>query len=133
MSDDSGVGSLLCSLCAVAVGGYIALVGYNEAWYAWQYDVSSSSVHVQPKPKDCDFIQAPLGAKSCSYKPIVSVWNAEGVLIDGLIKPKFGTDSKTGKPIVSYDDGKNWQWYEGAAIPNPKAASVNVAWSRVAD
>jgi hypothetical protein len=76
VSDDSGLGSLF--VLAVLVGGgiYIYNVGYDEAWYSWQYDVPSSNVRVSPKPRDCDFITAPLGAKNCHYKPHVSVLNA---------------------------------------------------------
>src|SRR5258708_38454293 len=73
------------------------------------------------KPNDCDFIHAPLGDKGCSYKAHVKVYNADGVLVAGENAPKYGSDTKTAKPIISYDGGKNWDWYIGGRdIPGQK-------------
>jgi hypothetical protein len=85
-------------------------------------------VRTDAKPNDCDFIHAPLGDKGCDYKAHVKVYNADGVLVAGENAPKYGSDAKTAKPIISYDGGKNWDWYIGAAVPNPKPKSVKVFW-----
>jgi hypothetical protein len=37
--DSSGAVSALMYLGALGVGIYVYWVGYNEAWYSWQYDV----------------------------------------------------------------------------------------------
>jgi len=52
----------------------------NAIWYGAEYRVSMTNVYTDPKPKDCDFIHAPLGDKGCSYKSRVKAFNAAGVL-----------------------------------------------------
>ena len=47
--------------------------------------------------------------------------------------PKYSHDTKTGKPIVSWDNGKSWVWYPGAEIPDQKVKSVSVSWIKVTD
>jgi hypothetical protein len=74
-------------------------------------------------------MRAPLGDKGCSYKAHVRVFNAEGDLVAGEDAPMFGSDTKTGKPIISYDGGKTWDWYSGT-VPNPKPKSVRVFGSK---
>ena len=129
-SDDS-LGCL--GLLALAVGTFFAFSNYgwsNSLWYSVQYHVGFGDVHTDAKPSDCDFIHAPLGDKGCSYKAHVRVYNAEGALVAGENAPnapQFGSDTKTGKPIISYDGGKNWDWYSGDA-PNWKPKSVMVYW-----
>lgn len=126
---DDGCGCLV--LLAVAVGGFLAFSNYgwsNALWYSVQYGVGFDDVQTDAKPKDCDFIHAPLGDKGCSYKAHVRVYNADGVLVAGENAPKYGSDTKTAKPIISYDGGKTWDWYSGGAVPNPKPNSVRVFW-----
>jgi hypothetical protein len=101
---------------------------FNSAWYSVEYRVGYGDVHTDARPKECDFLHAPLGDKGCSYKAHVQVFNADSVLVAGDNAPKYGNDSKTAKPIISYDGGKTWEWYNGAAIPDRKPKSVNVSW-----
>jgi hypothetical protein len=118
-------------LVLIVAGGYLAFSNYgwtNSLWYSVQYGVGYSDVQTDAKPNDCDFIHAPLGDKGCSYKAHVKVYNADGVLVAGENAPKYGSDTKTAKPIVSYDGGKNWDWYVGTTVPNPKPKSVRVFW-----
>jgi hypothetical protein len=61
----------------------------------------------------------------------VKAYNAAGVLVGGEDAPKYGHDTKTGRPIISYDDGKTWDWYSEANVPDPKVASVKVFWLKV--
>jgi len=127
-SDDSFGGFFLV---LVVAGGFLAFSNYgwsNSLWYAAQYGVGFGDVQTDAKPNDCDFIHAPLGDKGCSYKAHVKVYNADGVLVAGENAPKYGSDTKTAKPIISYDGGKNWDWYIGATVPNPKPKSVRVFW-----
>lgn len=102
----------------------------NAVWYSVEYGVSFNDVQTDAKPSDCDFLHAPLGDKGCTYKAHVKVFNADGVLVAGEDAPVYGSDTKTGKPIISYDGGKTWNWYDGATIPNPKAKSVRVFWTK---
>jgi hypothetical protein len=99
----------------------------DSLWYSIRYGVEFSDVQTD-RPKDCDFMRAPLGDKSCKYTSHVQVFNADGELVAGESAPKYGSDTKTAKPIVSYDGGKNWGWYSGATVPNPKPKSVRVSW-----
>ncbi|WP_439408795.1 hypothetical protein ACNJX9_11255 [Bradyrhizobium sp. DASA03076] len=99
----------------------------NALWYGVKYQVGFDKVQTSTKPKDCDFMHAPLGDKGCSYKAHVKAYNASGALVSGEDAPKYGRDSKTGSSIISYNDGKTWDWYAGD-VPDPKVASVVVFW-----
>src|SRR6202035_202683 len=95
-SDDGCGGIFLLFLVA---GGFLAFSNYgwsNSLWYSVR--VGFGDVQTDAKPDDCDFIRAPLGAKGCSYKAHVKVYNADGVLVAGENAPKYGSDNKTAKP-----------------------------------
>src|SRR4051794_4807850 len=105
----------------MALGGFAFLALSNDPysnslWYSFKHGVGFSEVHTDAKPTDCDFLTAPLGNKNCGYEPQVGVLNADGVVVTGDGAPTFAADTTTGKPILSYDGGKNWHWYTG---PNP--------------
>jgi hypothetical protein len=105
----------------------------NAVWYAVKYRVSIDQVHTDDKPSDCDWGRAPLGNKACHFKAVVTAYNAAGVVVGGDDAPKYGHDSKTGQPIVSYDDGKTWAWLPASAIPDPKIKTVTIRWAKVTD
>lgn len=94
---------------------------------------NSRQLHVDAEPKDCDFLHAPLGSKSCHYEADVNAYNAEGILVAGDHAPEFGHDSKTGKPIVSWNGGKTWEWMTTADVPNTNVTRVVISWVRVTD
>ena len=119
-------------LIAVISGGTYWAGGINKVWYSVAYKVSPDHVQVDAKPKDCDFMHAPLGDKDCHYEAVVEAYNAKGDWIGGDNAPEFGHDTKTGKPIVSYDAGKTWEWFPDD-IPNPKIESVLVKWVKKTD
>jgi hypothetical protein len=114
--------------------GYIGSSGwFNAIWYGVEYGVDPFIVSVDSKPKDCDFMHAPMGNKECHYDAKATAYNAVGEVVGGANAPKYSHDIKTGKPIVSYDDGKTWDWFYGADIPDTKIKSVVVTWSKVTD
>ena len=101
-------GSALAGLALIA-GAFFAFSNNgwsNSLWYSIEYGVGFDDVRTDPKPSDCDFMRAPLGDKGCGYKAYVQVFNADGVVVGGLNAPMFGTDTKTAKPILSYDGGE---------------------------
>ncbi len=99
--------------------------------YAVIYGVKYGHVHINSEPKDCDFIHAPLGDKGCHYKKTVHGYNSRGDLVAGNDAPKFGT-SEGGKPIVSYDDGKSWQWMpDGGNTPDTNVDKVDIDWVKI--
>ncbi len=106
-------------LAIVMVVPALPLVFSESRWaYALRYDTDSSRVQVAPRPGDCDWDYAPLGRKGCHYEKEVSV-------------TRYSTDAKTGKSIVTYDDGKTWDWLpEGE---KPERAQVYVTWRKVKD
>jgi hypothetical protein len=63
--------------------------GINVAWYSLRYGVSPDRVHIDPKPRDCDFMTAPLGSKGCHYDEVVSAFNA--AVVDA---PRSGRDTR---------------------------------------
>jgi hypothetical protein len=72
----------------------------DKAWYSVRYLVVPDHVKIEPKPSDCDFMQAPLGRKGCHYQAKVNAMNAQGVTIDGDYAPEFSHDT-SGQVIVS--------------------------------
>ncbi len=53
-------------------------VGPNAMWYSFEYWVPTDKVFVDPEPKDCDFLHAPIGFKECHYGKYVTVHVADG-------------------------------------------------------
>lgn len=101
-------------------------------FYAFLYGVSE--VHVDARPKDCDFMQAPLGSKGCHYKMVVTAYNATGDQVGGDDAPRYNRDTQTGKPIISWDHRKTWQWMPSATdVPDPKIKSVYVSFIKITD
>ena len=133
-SDDnfgSAVGFLVLAVVGFFIFGPTSCT--NEVWYGVEYGVKMGDVHTDAKPTDCDFMHAPLGNKECSYKAHVKAYNAGGVLVGGEDAPKYGHDTKTGRPIFSYNDGKTWDWYPEDTLPDQKVASVKVFWIKNMD
>jgi hypothetical protein len=110
-----------------------ALLSLEPIWLAKVYKVSTDQVHVDAKPKDCDFMHAPIGDKDCHYKAVVRALNGQGWLVGGDDAPIFSHDAKTGKTIVSDDNGKSWELIDPELVPDPKAKSVVVSWIKVPD
>ena len=90
-------------------GGHNKGQGSNKVCpvrYAWSYDVPSDNVQFSPKPYDCDWGTAPIGAKHCSYVPVVSAYNAARNVVWRDDKPTSAGDLtyKNGKLVVSHGD-----------------------------
>jgi hypothetical protein len=103
----------------------------NGIWYGAQYKVPFRDVHTSNRPSDCDWTYAPLGKKACYYKAVVGAFNAAGDLVGGDNAPQYGKDTKTGKPIISYDGGKSWRWSSADATPDLSVKSVKVEWIKL--
>jgi hypothetical protein len=105
------------------LGGFIGLcffifilwdwVANSKLRYAFQYNVNMEQVSLEPEPKDCDFMHAPLGQKDCRYEKFVQV-------------VKRSNDTKNSRPIISFDGGKTWNWDDGD--PAPRGTNVNISW-----
>jgi hypothetical protein len=105
----------------------------DTLWWSVKYRVNYSGVHISPKPADCDFLHAPLGIKGCSFKSRVSAYNAAGNFVGGDDAPKYGNDAQTGRPIISWDNGKTWDWYPASTTPDKTVQTVEVRWTKVTD
>lgn len=127
-NDDSGGGVFFLVAVGVGIFLYSDSSWSNSVWYSFQHDVGFGDVITEAKPPDCNFLQAPLGIKGCSYKAIPKAYNADGVLVAGTGAPKFASDTNTNRPILSYDDGKTWHWYVGESLPSTKPKLVRVYW-----
>ena len=134
-SDESSY-KFLAGLVKLAIVGYVIWLLLPGRWtdpvkYALIYSVDDSKVTYAEKPKDCDFIHAPLGDKACHYDKIVRGYNSTGDCVAGVGAPKFST-STLNKPIVSYDDGKSWHLIpEGEPHPDTKVVKVEIDWAKV--
>ena len=104
----------------------------NPLLYSIEYGVSTSQVQWNDQPSDCDFSRAPLGYKGCHYKKSVSGFNAAGNIVSGDNAPIYSHDKNTGKPIISNDSGKTWDWLpEGTPFPDSKVTRVEIWWTKV--
>lgn len=95
----------------------------NELRYSSWYDVTTDQVkQIEAKPpSDCDFLHAPIGPKGCKYVKTVTV---EKIIT--------GNDTRTNRPIVSYDEGKTWAWNDEGTPAQPSKL-VYVSWNKVDD
>ncbi|HTF44272.1 MAG TPA: hypothetical protein VK641_10255 [Terriglobales bacterium] len=82
--------------------------------YQMQYGADSEMVAVDREPIDCEFLSAPLGRKDCHYEKEVLVATFKG-------------DTETGRPIISLDNGKTWNWNENGPLTGSK---VHVWWRK---
>jgi len=89
---------------------------HSKFRYAVQYWVPYKQVTEPNQPHDCDWLTAPLGSKNCHYDPQVQTIRT--------------ATSTTGRPIVSFDDGKTWVIND--RVP-PLEPSVFITWTRVDD
>jgi hypothetical protein len=99
--------------------------------YSTQYKVNYSQVYRRDKPSDCDYDFAPLGKKGCYYQKVVGAYNAAGDLVGGDNAPKYDHDRQTGKPIISYDDGKSWAWAVAVTPDDLTIKTVRIGWTKV--
>ena len=89
----------------VALGYLLFYLMPSALWhskfrYAVQYDTKTDKVSIDKRPRDCDFLIAPLGDKNCHYEREVStLWKKR---------------SNTAIPTVSYDEGKTWSEFTPA-------------------
>jgi hypothetical protein len=118
-------------LASTAALGLTACTPFEDSsfisvWYALRYGVHLSDVQTDTRPGECDYNHAPLGYKGCRYQALVIVRNADGVIVAGDSAPKYSHDVKTAKPIISYDEGKTWSWYQGDAIPRAVQRSIQL-------
>ena len=131
-ADWSGCGCLV-GLGIVAFFIWMILPGSwtDPLKYGVIYNVDSSKVQYTDKPKDCDFIHAPLGDKSCHYKKVVYGYNSNGDLVAGDEAPIYSNDVQTGRPTVSYDNRKTWQFLPEGQKMDTRVVRVEIDWSKV--
>lgn len=125
MTDD---GWFFVVVIGFSIGAFMFPSYPTKVWYAVEYHVPVDKVHVDTRPRGCDFLRAPLGDKECHYKGLIAAYNATGTLIGGDEAPRYSRDVNTNRPIVSYD-GKTWEW--AANFPDYKVESVTVSWLKI--
>ena len=58
----------------------------NRLGYAFEYFVAPEKVDVEPKPHDCEFMNAPVGDKSCHFdKEVDVVRNERGEVTNVIV------------------------------------------------
>jgi hypothetical protein len=116
MDDSDGLGVFFFWLAAM--GGLVIWTSWDsdnfiaKLRHKFAYDVPYANVHINTRPKDCDFFGSPIGMKSCRYVPAVTTRNNAGHVLE-----------VDGKPI----DGSFFR-----ALLD-KVASVEVRWLKVTD
>jgi len=108
--------------------GYAFIAGIcDDLWhskfrYSMQYGVEFSQITKATKPRDCWFMEVPIGNKGCHYDRDV-----QASLVKTSCKSNFPNPGDTCTGIVSYDNGKTWQ-------PTSDLKSfVYVTWQKVDD
>lgn len=86
--------------------------------YAAYYNVRNEQITLVKKPHDCDFLKAPIGSKECHFDKVVAV-------------TKVSKDIKTGRPVVSHDDGKTWDWDD--STDTRSVPGIWVSYTKVED
>ncbi len=106
-SSDLGAGIGCLAVLAIIGAGIWWIL--PDSWtdpikYSWIYDkVTSSNVLYTEKPKDCDFMHAPLGDKGCHYKKVVNGFNAAGYLIVCYNSPCSSNNKQTDNVVVKVE------------------------------
>jgi hypothetical protein len=124
MSYDSDADGCGCLLMLLAVAAAIVLYAnwdwppISSRWLSFYYSVPFDRVAVATKPKDCDFLAAPLGSKGCSYQRDIALY-------------VYRHDVATGRPIVSSNEGKTWDWNDGTQEPDGRR--LLVFWRKTTD
>jgi hypothetical protein len=77
-------------------------------------------------------VHAPLGDKGCHYKKFVYALNRQGEQVKGDGAPKFSVDAK-GNQLISYDDGKTWQFPPEGRPIDRKVSNVVIDWVKVTE
>ena len=113
--DDDDVGCLFWALVIIAPIVWFGGLDDSEIRYEYQYEVDK--VVIDDKPRDCDFLTAPLGKKNCSYQK-------------ELLFARFSKDKQAGRPIIPYDEGKTWTLNTGGPT---SGEGVHVYWVRTGD
>jgi hypothetical protein len=49
----------------------------DRSWYSVAYDTDWKNVNVEKRPSNCDFLHAPMGGKSCSYKKRTDIFGSK--------------------------------------------------------
>jgi len=133
-NSDSFLGPFIAIVAIIWVTDSVGTTDwFNKSWYSLRYFVSPTEIHVNVRPEDCNFMHAPLGSKGCQYEASVTAYNATGDLVGGEGAPEYSHDTKTGKPIISWDKGKTWTWMTASTLPDQKIKSVNVSWTKKPD
>lgn len=103
-----------------ALFGQVAPLVFPESQWAYElkYNTDEKHVYIASKPTDCDWTRAPLGDKGCRYEKTIEM-------------VRYSTDAKTGKPIVTWDDGKTWHSLATGEKPGP--VQIYVTWRKVQD
>jgi hypothetical protein len=112
-------------LFAIIWGHNLFTYGGARCWYGLRYSADPKVVHVEPRPENCDYDWSPVGKKGCHYdKQVTTVRTAK---------------TTYGAPLISYDEGKTWDFVDGSGGKSTQPAdtfavqSVDVSWSRVED
>lgn len=118
---DSGR-NVLALFALIFVGfGYYRLKEYRFSprviWYAVEYGSGPNDIYIEPKPRDCEWDEAPRGNKGCHFERELIIYDLT----------KRGTD---GSVWVSQDKGKTWRKLAADESPRPQ---VVMSWNKVQD
>lgn len=116
--------ALVCIWAGIAFFDYLGRARWlNTIRYAVWYSVNGNQVEqLEDKPpSDCDFFHAPIGFKGCKYE--------KSVTVQSIITSR---DTQTNRPIVSYDDGKTWEWNDTGTPVRPRK-TVYISWDKKDD
>jgi hypothetical protein len=100
----------------IAIAAFYLFGGNNSKWGVSMLNGVEYS-QTPDKPHDCEWEAAPLGNKYCHYEADV-------------VKMITGQDTTTGRPTISYNNGKTWSWNDGEY---PTKAQSYITWVKKQD
>lgn len=108
------VAALVCGvLMYMLISSWAGAIWNSKPILSARYDVPIARIRIDEEPHDCDFLQAPLGVKGCSYTRETAV-------------VKTGVNA-TGQHVVTYDNGKTWSPIDD---PSQIQTGVFVMWKK---
>jgi hypothetical protein len=96
--------------------------GWDEYGYAQKYHVTIDLVHVAPKPKDCDWVQMPIGNKACHYE--------RKVLIKVTQHTVMGQDLDEDMTEEEYTKAATQRGRYDEPLP-PRLTAIQISWVKV--
>ncbi len=106
------------------IGAIVWFVWLDDSKFRYEIQYDDADLIFDDKPRDCEFLTAPLGRKNCSYEKEVLMFF-------------FSRDLETDEQIISYDEGETWERNRDESTKVTYRGAINkrvhVVWVKTED